>query len=49
MNAENAWKKFLKNGSPLQYIEYSHLKLQEVNNAANNQRVNNKGDGYQGK
>lgn len=49
MNAENAWKVFLENGSPIRYIEYSRLKLQEVNNAGNNQRVNNKSDGYQGK
>lgn len=48
MNLEIAWKNFISNGSPLQYIEYSRLKLQEVNNADNNQGPNNKGDGCQG-
>ena len=49
MNSENVWKDFIMNGSPIKYIEYSRQKLQEVNNADNNQRVDNKGDGCQGK
>ena len=49
MKAENVWRDFIKNGSPITYIEYSRLKLQEVKNAGNNQRVNNKSNGRQGK
>ena len=48
MNVDNAWKNFVLTGSPLEYIEYSRLKLQEVKNADNNQGVNNKGEGCKG-
>lgn len=47
MNVENAWKNFIESGSPLEYIEYSRLKLQEVNNACDNQGTYNKSDGCQ--
>lgn len=49
MNANEAWNKFILNGSPLMFIEYSQLKAQEANNAKNNQSSCNKSYGCQGK
>lgn len=49
MNANEAWNKFIQGGSPLMFIEYSKLKVQEAKNAENNQSSCNKSDGCQGK
>ncbi len=49
MNVNEAWNIFTKNGSPLSYIEYSKLKMQEVENAEIHQGSCNKSDGCQGK
>ena len=49
MNVNDVWNKFITNGSPLSYIEYSKLKQQEVKDAQVHQSTCNKSDGCQGK
>lgn len=49
MDVSEAWNKFIENGSPICYIEYSKLKTQEANNANIYQGSCNQGDGCQGK
>ncbi len=49
MNANEAWNKFILSGSPLMFVEYSQLKIQEAKNAEDNQSACNKSNGCQGK
>lgn len=49
MNLNDAWNKFISDGTVASYLEYSKIKnFQEAKNAVSNAGTDNKGDGYKG-